>query len=102
MGFSKDDIKNGMRDAWRRYIRQVEFSLRQLEKEIQKAGERAGRLTEDRARQVDRISGEIYEIVFSIGEPHWANTEDTELLRNLKERVCQFDSQLQQLKLNGQ
>ena len=93
-----EDIKREITHAWRSYIRQVEFLLGQLEREIQKNWENSGRITEERVRHVDGLIKEIYDIVFSIGEPKWANGRDAELIRNLKRRVYQFDSQLHQLK----
>lgn len=92
-------IKRDITRAWRRYIQQVEFSLGQLEREIQKTWENAGdRIPEERIQYVDGMIKEIYDIVFSIGEPKWANRRDAELIRNLKKRVYHFDSQLHQLK----
>jgi len=92
-------IKRDITRAWRRYIQQVEFSLGQLEREIQKTWENAaGRIPEERIQHVDGMIKEIYDIVFSIGEPKWANRRDAELIRNLKRRVYQFDSQFHQLK----
>ena len=106
MGFSGKDeksetIRRDMTHAWRRYLRQVESSLGQLEREIQKTWENAGALTQERVQQMEGVLKEIYDIVFSIGEPKWADKGDAEMIRNLKRRVYQFDSQLHQLKINA-
>ena len=98
MGLSKDEIQREIIDAWRSYVKQVASSLLQLEQEVQKVMPAPGNLTDEWLQHVDQAIAEISNIIFSIGEPKWANDSDIELLKNLKKRIYTINCQLYQIR----
>ena len=103
MGLSKDEIQQEIIDAWRSYLNQVESSLFYIEQELQKMSANAGNLTDEWLANVDHVLEEISNIIFSIGEPKWADDSDTEMIKNLKKRIYKFNGQLCEIRagLNG-
>ena len=98
MGFINEEMYKDMTEAWRCYIRQVESSLRTLEKEIQQATQDGGQLTQEWIQHVDQVMDELNNSIFSIGEPKWADSEDAELIKNLKIRIYEFGNQFHQIR----
>jgi len=103
MGLSKDEIQQEIIDAWRSYLKQVESSLFQLEQELQKMSANLGNLPDEWLANVDHVVEEISNIIFSVGEPKWADDSDIEMIKNLKKRIYQFYNRLCEVRagLNG-
>ncbi|MBS3757809.1 MAG: hypothetical protein KGY61_04025 [Desulfobacterales bacterium] len=98
MALSKSEIQKEMIEVWRRYIKQMERSLSRLEQEIRQGQTNPGGLRREWLQHVDCVIEEIDNVIFSIGEPKYANGDDAELIRNLKRRVYKFSSQLHEIR----
>ena len=53
-----------------------------------------GNLTDEWLANVDHVVEEISNIIFSAGEPKWADDSDIEMIKNLKKRIYKFYGQL--------
>jgi phosphopentomutase len=87
MSMPKDETQKEIVESWRTFVDSMEKALNQLEKDIQEADEMTDICTDEWCESTEHVIDELSNALFSISEPRWATTEDSQKLKNLKRKV---------------
>lgn len=90
MSMPKDEIRNEMTSAWRTYLQALEKSVDMLDRDITEARDMARVCTDERCAATEHTIDELFNALFSISEPRWADPEDSKKLKLLKRRVYEL------------
>jgi hypothetical protein len=83
----QNNIREGVVENWRMFLKNMELSLDRLEKGIEEASEVAGVCTAEWCEATEYVIDDLSNQLFSISEPRWSSEEDSRKLKALKRRV---------------
>lgn len=81
------DMEATMLRAHRDFINNLEESLKILEQEIQDAGEMENICTDEWCYSTEVALDEMHKQIYSISEPRFLDTKDSEKIKALRKRV---------------
>jgi hypothetical protein len=74
-------------EAWDAYMRALETSVNNLEKDVAEAAEMQDQCTAEWCEATEHVIDEINDALFMISEPRWSTKEDSNRIKKLKHRV---------------
>lgn len=87
MVIPKDETRSEMLAAWRVYVDALEKSLNSLDAQIKEASEMMHVCTAEWCEATEHYLDEIANALFSISEPRWSSSEDSQRIKTLKRRI---------------
>ena len=81
------DMELAMLTAHREFMTGLEKAIDLLEKDIAEAGEMSHICTDEWCRATESVIDELHKSIYAISEPRWLTNEDSEKIRNLRQRV---------------
>lgn len=87
MSMPKDEIQEGIAQAWGTYLAALGKSLVLLEKNIEEAKNMASICTGEWCEATEHLIDDLNNALFSIHEPRWINPEQSKQLKRLKRKI---------------
>lgn len=81
------DMELAMLTAHREFMNGLEKALEMLEKDIAEAGEMSHICTDEWCQATESVIDELHKSIYSISEPRWLSSEDSQKIRDLRQRV---------------
>jgi hypothetical protein len=81
------DMEATMLLAHREFVDQLNRALDILDQEIKEAQEMENICTNEWCYTTDVVIDELHKQVYSISEPRWASTEDSQKIKDLRRRI---------------
>jgi predicted RNase H-like nuclease (RuvC/YqgF family) len=87
MNIIHEQFRKNTIEAWETYMKALETSIDQLEKDIDEAADMSERCTDEWCTATEHVIDEINDALFNISEPRWASKEESDRIKHLKRRV---------------
>ncbi len=81
------EMENTMLKTHRDFVVGLEESVSMLEKEINEAGKMESVCTDEWCMATEDYIDELHKNVYSISEPRWATKEDSQKIKDLRQRI---------------
>ena len=87
------DMENTMLMTHRNFVEGLDETISMLEKDIGEAGTMEGVCTDEWCRAMEDYIDELHKNVYSISEPRWATSEDSQKIKDLRRRIKKLYNQ---------
>ena len=84
---TQKEMELTMLNAHRDFMRGLEKAVEMLEKDINEASEMSRICTDEWCQATENVIDELHKSIYSISEPRWLTTEDSEKIRDLRRRI---------------